>query len=49
MGDRKANVLEELDKLGITEKTLFPEIERAARYLTGSLSTRVMASKLISA
>ena len=47
-GNRKAEILEELDKLAINEKTLFPEIERAARYLTGSLSTGVTASKLIS-
>ncbi len=49
VGDRKAKILDELDKLGINEKTLFPEIERAARYLTGSLSTGITASKLISA
>lgn len=49
VGDRKTKILEELDKLGINEKTLFPEIERAARYLTGSLSTGVTTSKLVSA
>ncbi|MER8512926.1 FRG domain-containing protein [Mesorhizobium sp. M1060] len=47
-GDQKARILEELDKLGVNEKTLFPEIERAARYLTGSLSPGSIASKLIS-
>ncbi|WP_211387420.1 MULTISPECIES: FRG domain-containing protein [Agrobacterium] len=33
----KGDILGELDKLGINEKTMFPEIERAARYLTGTL------------
>lgn len=46
---RKSEILADLDKLGINEKTLFPEIERAARYLTGSLSTGVAASRIISA
>ncbi|WEE25124.1 FRG domain-containing protein [Aeromonas hydrophila] len=36
-GDAKGNILLELDKLGINEKMMFPDIERAARYLTGSL------------
>lgn len=35
--DAKDEILMELDKLGINEKTMFPEIERAARYLTGTL------------
>lgn len=43
----KAGILEELDKLGINEKTMFPEIERAARYITGTLSSGDTASKLI--
>lgn len=33
----KESIRLELDKLGINEKTMFPEIERAAKYLTGSL------------
>ncbi len=37
--DSKDSIRKELDKLGINEKTLFPEIERAARYITGSLSS----------
>lgn len=37
--DLKPEILSQLDKLGINEKTMFPEIERAARYITGSLST----------
>lgn len=32
----KVDILKELDKLGINEKTMFPEIERAARYITGT-------------
>ena len=43
----KADILKELDKLGINEKTMFPEIERAARYITGTLSSGDTASKLI--
>jgi hypothetical protein len=46
--EQKAPIRGELDKLGINEKTLFPEIERAARYLTGSLSTGAATSKIIS-
>lgn len=34
----KASIRKDLDKLGINEKTMFPEIERAARYIIGSLS-----------
>lgn len=43
----KVDILNELDKLGINEKTLFPEIERAARYITGTLSSGDTTSKLI--
>jgi len=46
-GDMKGAIITDLDKLGINEKTLFPEIERAARYLTGSLSTGAAASKIL--
>lgn len=35
----KKDIRADLDKLGVNEKTLFPEIERAARYITGSVST----------
>lgn len=34
----KDSIRKELDKLGINEKTMFPEIERAARYIIGTLS-----------
>ncbi|WP_298172370.1 FRG domain-containing protein [Novosphingobium sp.] len=43
----KPKILGELDKLGINEKTMFPEIERAARYITGTLSAGDTVSKLI--
>lgn len=33
----KADIRRDLDKLGINEKTLFPEIERAASYLAGTV------------
>lgn len=34
----KKTIRDDLDKLGVNEKTLFPEIERAARYIAGSVS-----------
>lgn len=43
----KSDIRAQLDKLGINEKTLFPEIERAARYITGTLSTGGALSKVI--
>jgi hypothetical protein len=47
----KANILKELDRLGVNEKTMFPDIERAARYLTGALSsddtTKVFMRRLV--
>jgi hypothetical protein len=46
-GKSKVTILRELDKLGINEKTMFPEIERAARYITGALSSGEATSKLI--
>ena len=45
--DAKKPIRDQLDKLAINEKTLFPEIERAARYIAGTLTTPVSASKLI--
>lgn len=45
--DLKPEILSQLDKLGINEKTMFPEIERAARYITGSLSTGDSTSNLL--
>lgn len=45
--DAKGIIRGELDKLGINEKTMFPEIERAARYITGSVSVAAGASKLV--
>lgn len=43
----KGDILKELDKLGINEKTMFPDIERAARYITGTLSSRDAATKVL--
>jgi len=43
----KVDILGELDKLGINEKTMFPEIERAARYITGALSSGSAIAKLV--
>ncbi|MEL7754364.1 hypothetical protein AAG597_14525, partial [Citromicrobium bathyomarinum] len=40
----KAQIRHDLDKLGINEKTLFPEIERAARYITGTLEAEIIPS-----
>jgi hypothetical protein len=45
--DAKKPIRDQLDKFAINEKTLFPEIERAARYIAGTLTTPVSASKLI--
>ena len=39
--DSKGPIIKELDKLGVNEKTMFPEIERAARYITGTLASGV--------
>lgn len=35
----KAEIRADLEKLGMNEKTLFPDIERAARYLAGTVSS----------
>ncbi|MDG6093723.1 FRG domain-containing protein [Acetobacter sp. AN02] len=43
----KGDLLKELDKLGINEKTMFPDIERAARYITGTLSSGDAATKVL--
>lgn len=43
----KPKILKELDKLGVNEKTMFPEIERAARYITTSMSSEELNSKLV--
>jgi hypothetical protein len=45
--EAKKEILNQLDKLGINEKTMFPEIDRAARYITGSLTTGEAASKIL--
>ena len=34
--ERKKYILEELDKLGISQKTLFPEIDHQAKYIINS-------------
>ena len=36
-GSKKANILKELDIMAINESTMFPEIERAARYIRAKL------------
>ena len=36
-GEQKAAIRRELDKLGINEKSMFPELDRVARYLKNSL------------
>lgn len=46
-GGAKSSILKDLDKLGINEKTMFPEIERAARYITGSLAAATDGLKTI--
>ena len=38
--ERKQYILSELDKLGINQKTLFPEIDHQAKYIVGTLSKR---------
>jgi hypothetical protein len=40
----KKRILAELDKLNINEKTLFPEIERAARYLAENLQNALVST-----
>jgi hypothetical protein len=42
--EAKQRILDELNKLNINEKTLFPEIERAARYLTSNLQSELVSS-----
>lgn len=42
---RKAGVRQQLDGLSINERTLYPEIERAARYLTDELQTADLLSR----
>jgi hypothetical protein len=42
--ESKKRILGELDKLNINEKTLFPEIERAARYLAGNLQSELVST-----
>ncbi|MCA3185561.1 MAG: FRG domain-containing protein [Methylobacterium sp.] len=37
----KKGILRDLDKLGINEKTLFPDIERSAKYITGSFAAPI--------
>jgi hypothetical protein len=36
-GAHKTNIIFELDHIGINESTMFPEIESAARYITGKI------------
>jgi hypothetical protein len=44
----KHAIRNDLDKLGINEKTLFPEIDRAASYLAGTLSGSSILSRIVS-
>lgn len=46
--ERKQHILDELDKLGINQKTLFPEIEYQARYITNLLETKTQPIKAYS-
>ena len=43
---KKSRIVAELDKLNINEKTLFPEIERAARYLASNLQNALVSTVL---
>ena len=44
---RKRRLLEELDKLAINQKTLFPELDRAALYLSQGMSTNMFLAKVL--
>lgn len=39
--DKKQNILEELEKIGITEQRLFPEIENSAKYIVRKFKKRL--------
>lgn len=41
----KKYILEELDKLGISQKTLFPEIDHQAKYIINSLDKKSVIAK----
>lgn len=43
--ERKKYILEELDKLGISQKTLFPEIDHQAKYIINSLDKKSVIAK----
>lgn len=43
--ERKKYILEELDKLGISQKTLFPEIDHQAKYIINSLDKNPLLLK----
>jgi hypothetical protein len=45
----KGGILKALDKMAINEKTLFPEIDRAARYITDNMSTSASLTRVLSA
>lgn len=45
--NRKAGILKDLDKMAINEKTLFPEIDRAARYIAENMSSKASLSKVL--
>lgn len=43
--ERKRYILAELDKLGISQKTLFPEIDQQAKYIIGSMDKKKVIFK----
>lgn len=43
--EHKSSILEQLKRVAINERTMFPEIERAARYLTENLSSTAILSR----
>ena len=43
--ERKKYILAELDKLGVSQKTLFPEIDHQAKYIINSLDKKSVIAK----
>lgn len=44
-GDHKAAIRDQLTQLAINEKSMFPELDRAARYIKGSMTPAAILSK----
>jgi len=44
---KKAGILKDLDKMAINEKTLFPEIDRAARYIAENMSSNAALRRVL--